>query len=154
MENKTLFSNLIIANVTNGKILFLKRSETCKLEPRKWCLPGGHIEEYESPDEAALREACEEVGLDFRNKLNPLKAGMYQNSRAIMYYFCVYIDDPDRYGIVHLDMAEHQNYAWLAPADAMKKLDFMLDLGDQMQAMFTGTNAPVTNSIQTNVQPQ
>src|SRR5579859_3879656 len=112
MENKTLYSNLIIANVTTGRILFLRRSDTTKLEPRKWCLPGGHIEEYESPDEAALREAKEEVGLNFTDKLIPLRCGMYQNLRAIMYYFIVYVDDPDRYGVIHLEMSEHQNYTW------------------------------------------
>jgi 8-oxo-dGTP pyrophosphatase MutT (NUDIX family) len=154
MENKTLYSNLIIQNITTGKILFLKRSETCKLEPRKWCLPGGHIEEYETPDEAALREAAEEVGFDFRNHLIPFRIGMYQNSRAICYYFTVYVDDPDKYGILRLDMSEHQNCAWLTPMEAMKKLDFMLDLGDQMQAMFAGVQAPVTNNIRTNTQPQ
>ena len=41
---------------------------TCRnVEPFKgqWCLPGGHIDEFENTREAAVREAKEETGLDF-----------------------------------------------------------------------------------------
>jgi len=36
------------------------------LHPRflRWMLPGGHVEEYENPAQAALREVKEETGLD------------------------------------------------------------------------------------------
>jgi 8-oxo-dGTP pyrophosphatase MutT (NUDIX family) len=30
----------------------------------KWLPPGGHIEETENPSEAAIRETCEETGID------------------------------------------------------------------------------------------
>jgi len=32
----------------------------------KWLFPGGHVEEGEMPDEAAIREVKEETGLDFK----------------------------------------------------------------------------------------
>lgn len=46
-----------------GKILLTRRN----VEPFKgqWCLPGGHIDEFENTKEAAIREAKEETGLDF-----------------------------------------------------------------------------------------
>jgi len=31
----------------------------------QWCLPGGHIDEYEKALDAVIREAKEETGLDF-----------------------------------------------------------------------------------------
>jgi len=45
--------------VRDGKVLFLKH--------RKygiWLQPGGHVEEKETPDEAAIREVKEETGLE------------------------------------------------------------------------------------------
>ena len=46
-----------------GKILLTRRN----IEPFKgqWCLPGGHIDEFEPAREAVIREAKEETGLDF-----------------------------------------------------------------------------------------
>ena len=49
------------ANIT--QILLTRRS----VEPYRglWCLPGGHIEKFETARSAILREVKEEVGLDF-----------------------------------------------------------------------------------------
>ena len=46
-----------------GKILLTRRN----IDPFKdqWCLPGGHIDEFEPAREAVIREAKEETGLDF-----------------------------------------------------------------------------------------
>ena len=45
------------------QILLTRRS----VEPYRglWCLPGGHIEKFESARDAIIREVNEEVGLDF-----------------------------------------------------------------------------------------
>jgi len=47
----------------NEYILLTKR----KVEPyiNKWCLPGGHINKYESANNAVIREVREETGLDY-----------------------------------------------------------------------------------------
>ncbi|HKL30603.1 MAG TPA: NUDIX hydrolase N-terminal domain-containing protein, partial [Natrialbaceae archaeon] len=45
----------------DGRILLIKRSES-----GAWCLPGGAMELHETPEEAAVREAREETGLDVR----------------------------------------------------------------------------------------
>ena len=46
-----------------GQILLTRRN----IEPFKgrWCLPGGHIEEFENTRKAVIREVKEETGLDF-----------------------------------------------------------------------------------------
>src|SRR5882762_4156953 len=78
LENKALYSNLIIANTISNEILLLRRSSIIKFVPAKWCFPGGHVEEYESPDEAAVRETREETGLDFSQYIIS-KAGFFKN---------------------------------------------------------------------------
>ncbi len=45
-----------------SKILLLKRNHT-ETYPRTWCLPGGHSEKGERPEETARRELFEETGV-------------------------------------------------------------------------------------------
>lgn len=56
---------LPIVTIANEKyILFQVRSETLKRQPGEICFPGGHIEKSDtSPETAAIRETCEELGL-------------------------------------------------------------------------------------------
>ena len=44
-----------------GRIMLTLRSTQVQ-EPLTWCMPGGKIEEGETPEQAAVREAEEEVG--------------------------------------------------------------------------------------------
>lgn len=47
---------------SDGRLLLVQRG----VEPQRgdWCLPAGFVEEDESPREAAIRECCEETGLE------------------------------------------------------------------------------------------
>ncbi len=47
--------------VVDGRVLVLRRSDR-----DEWVLPKGHLEPGERPEDAALREAREETGLDVR----------------------------------------------------------------------------------------
>jgi ADP-ribose pyrophosphatase YjhB (NUDIX family) len=49
----------VAAVIDGGKVLLTKREDF-----EVWCLPGGGIEEGESPAQAAAREALEETGLE------------------------------------------------------------------------------------------
>lgn len=51
------------AILDGNKVLILKRGDDAPWEPGKWNLPGGIVEDGETPEEAAIREAQEECGL-------------------------------------------------------------------------------------------
>lgn len=65
-ELRLRFPTVDIIIEKNGKIVLIKR----KKEPfkDKWVLPGGHVEENETVEEAAIREAKEETSLDIKLK--------------------------------------------------------------------------------------
>jgi len=47
-----------------GHLLLMKRADTCVTFPGHWGLVGGFIDPGETPQEAAVREAKEEIGVD------------------------------------------------------------------------------------------
>ncbi len=48
---------------TDGRLLLLKRSLSCKINVGMWDLPGGKVERGECFDQALIREVLEETGL-------------------------------------------------------------------------------------------
>ena len=50
--------------IENKKILLVKRLSDKKLFPNAWSFPGGKLEEWETLDEAVVREVKEETWLD------------------------------------------------------------------------------------------
>jgi 8-oxo-dGTP diphosphatase len=51
-----------IAIVQDGRIFLLKRANT-GYRDGEWAMPAGHVESGETPEQAALRELCEETGV-------------------------------------------------------------------------------------------
>jgi len=47
-----------------GRILLMRRGERARTERGSWALPGGKVDSGETPEDAAVREAREEIGVD------------------------------------------------------------------------------------------
>ena len=65
-HDKNLLHNEISVFIINDKkqILLQKRSANKRFDQNKWALCAGHVDAYESLEEAAIREIKEEIGLD------------------------------------------------------------------------------------------
>jgi len=70
-----------------GQILLTQRNDV-----PIWVIPGGHVEDTETPNEAACREVCEEVGLNLHNLTLVAKYGKSKNEIS-KYLFWARIDD-------------------------------------------------------------
>lgn len=94
---------IVIIN-QNGQILSLLRSESDSWKPLHWGLPGGHIDEGETPFEAAIRETKEECNLDV-NLIYADSIVTDENYRIYLYYAVQYSGD------IQLSF-EHSEYKW------------------------------------------
>lgn len=90
-----------------GKVLILLRPKDMSWAPGKWALPGGHIEEGESPMMAAVREVREETTLAIPN---PQQFQVSNNGEVV--YFVAEVGEPN----VQIDW-EHDDFAWVYPKD-------------------------------------
>ena len=77
-------------------ILYETRAKTLKSDPGEICFPGGHIEAGETPEEAALRETCEEIGIS-RDKIRIIGPGnvLYGYANYTLYTYLGIIDYED-----------------------------------------------------------
>ena len=90
-----------------GRVLLLLRPKNMSWAPGKWALPGGHIEEGESPMMAAVREVREETTLALPN---PQQFHVSDNGEVV--YFVAEVGEPN----VQIDW-EHDDFAWVYPED-------------------------------------
>lgn len=95
--------------VQDGKILCGTRIE--RNGRRKICGPGGHIEEGETPEEAAIREAYEEFGIVCRNikRIGTQECGNYGDSAI---FICT-----DFSGAPRTDEKEMTSPQWRTPEE-------------------------------------
>ncbi len=56
------FASVLLVD-REGRLLLQERDEHAVIDPERWGLPGGHVEDGESPEAAAYRELSEETGV-------------------------------------------------------------------------------------------
>lgn len=91
--------------VKDNKFLLVKRSPEDDYHPNQWALPGGSMEEGETPEEALIREVREELGISVSNYnfFNDYIIDGYN-----MYVFTLVSSDFDE-NLIKLN-EEHTNY--------------------------------------------
>ena len=70
----------VIVRSNNGNVLLAKSSYK-----KSWQIPGGGVEDGESPEEAAIREAREELGLKIPPEALALKGTIYKKDEEILF---------------------------------------------------------------------
>ncbi len=102
-EKQLTASILLIAQENPEKVLLIHhKKHGC------WLQPGGHVEKFENPLEAAIREAQEETGIDVSPWLQTgPKIDTYAYQLPIPDYTAEYLIPP------HGDEPEHYHVDWL-----------------------------------------
>ena len=109
------YRNAAGAFVMKGKkFLILQRSKKETSKHGLWELPGGKVEEGETPRQAAVIEAKEEAGLDIKLKAN---LGPHHDDKKKKTYHA-YIATPKKGQKVKLS-EEHSDYKWVTPEEVM-----------------------------------
>lgn len=120
------YADSIIRN-SAGEILLLQRSFNDDLQPGKWCLPGGKVEDGEDINIASYRELQEETGIEQSSitPLNFIKNVLKPN--ASINYFQATVKQEDL--LLLLDNEEHYRYEFV-PVEWLDRYDLIFDLGD------------------------
>ena len=89
------FSTIVLVD-TRGWLLLQERDEHPVLDPEKWALVGGHVEEGEEFEPAAHRELAEETGIEMPpGGLTLWREVAYAGSMFQVWYAAVDLTDDD-----------------------------------------------------------
>ena len=94
----------------NNKILVLKRSPDSRYKPEHWDLPGGHLKEGESEEEAAKRETKEETNLVITELVK-----IRSDEKITWFKTSSYSGD------IELDLSENTDWNWVSSEEFKEK---------------------------------
>lgn len=93
----------------------------------KWTFPKGHLEKGEKPEEAALRETTEEIGLSKIKIIKLIEKIDYWfkfNEELIHKYVYFYLIESDGSEELSHQVEEIQEAKWLSPREAYDLIDY------------------------------
>ena len=103
----------VIIRDENGRCLLLKRSMRSKWNKGKWDFPGGKVDPGEDFEQALLREAAEETGLEISLER---VAGSAESETPIKKIAYIILEGRIVSGHVQLS-SEHDEHTWVDPCD-------------------------------------
>jgi len=112
--------------IRNEKVLLLERSEK-EDGPHKWCPINGGIENNEEPEQAVIREAQEETGLDFRI-IKSLPSPVYKKDITFVFL-------GTGKGQIKLNPEEVVSYGWFSYDEAIS-LNFAYGYDQVIKKLF------------------
>jgi 8-oxo-dGTP diphosphatase len=115
-------ASLIFVNRSREVLLFLRDAKDTIPYPNCWDIPGGHVEENESPEECIRREMLEEMGIDVGQPV-PFRKYRLGDRTEHTFWKAVEID------IGAVDLREGQRLQWFSEEDVMKLLDRQMAYG-------------------------
>ena len=102
----------------DGKYMLIKRSKIKRglpnVYPSYWDIPGGSVEENELPNEAALREAMEEVNQKLRINKIIHEDSQFDASKDTVFTRLVYAGEILEERDFILDPEEHTDFIWIS----------------------------------------
>lgn len=102
------FKSAHVVILKDNKILIVRRSPTDEWMPGHYGLPGGKLDNDETPTEALSRECKEEVNLDISPKNFIFLPKVSNNKEHAFYYTTKFTGEPK------LDF-EHDDFQWVNP---------------------------------------
>ena len=147
MENKQKFKLIAHALVKlNDKYLLIKRTSFKRGKPNSlpeyWDIPGGMVEEGETPSIAAIRETKEEVNLDVT--IGPIlhEDSNYDESKGTVFTRIVYqaelLEGQDESNII-LQEDEHSEYKLVSDINEVDKpVEYLFDTIDHANTYNSG----------------
>lgn len=126
-------ANLILLNSLNEVLLQLRDDIPTIPYPNSWCLPGGHMEGDETPEECLTREMREEMGIE----LPSLKYFTDKHYPGETEYFFVAQADFEVHAI---KLTEGQAIAWFS-RDKVRQLDMAHYDGSVIEEFYNQADA-------------
>ncbi len=136
----THYCDCLVLN-SQGELLLLQRGTDTEIGPRKWCLPGGHLDPNENLETAAFRECVEETNLELPIPLTLLCSFINDGGSVSHYFNSCCLKDSESMNLI-LDHTEHYNYKWVSIFDVMlmDKDELLFNLHDRL------TNTPIISN--------
>jgi dihydroneopterin triphosphate diphosphatase len=129
-------------------VLTLQRARDTRC-PTAWETVHGHIEDGESPEQAAVREVREEIGLSVQRLYNVTVQPFYLHKLATVELAVVFAAFVDREQPVELG-AEHMRHEWLTPDAALDRFVWPREraaLRDVLHLLKSGDAGPVEDVL-------
>ena len=131
MADKRQCSTMLFLNPRDEILLLLRDNKPGIPYPDTWDLPGGHLEEGETPTECLCREMCEELpGLDLGNFCSYTVMEFTDHVNNI---FWTRIDVSEE--VLNRILCEGQRARWMSRAE-VRKIEVAFDFGIVVERFF------------------